>query len=313
MLVPAGRNQMMSEKSNTAILLLTCDRYVEVATLTLDLLRQLWKDPPQIFVCGVSGGLPGESVIPFNVDDRDWMGIAHQASEHLLEEGYGYCYLILDDHPPVARCNGEYLANQVPALARQLKAAAVSMVGWDQVRTYRGTRLGAEKHYWLRNDPSYRWLFNLHPACWDIQAFKEILERAMASGRDDRSARTFEACTNSAVTLLPERLLMGSYRVCGDRFASTGKWYGDPVMRKGILLALHGARFAGKLLGGDSLLKKIDGRSKLFTDYLNGPYPMFWSGLMQKGEVHANAVRFLRLSGLGRYADIAGRLAKITG
>lgn len=292
----------------TAVLLLTCDSYLKVATLTLSLLRHNWKNHPPIYVCGVSSGMAGEQVIPFTVDHRDWLGIAYEAMTVLEQEGFDYCYLILDDHPPVGRCNGAYLQRELPELARSLNACVVSLVGWDQIRNYKGHRLDASCHYWLKNDPDYRWLFNLHPGCWRISALRDILGSLMASAGSDRSARAFEALGGASNSLIPSTYRDSSYRVCGDRYAVAKQWFARPRPRSLLLNGLHAVRFGAKTFGGSKLLGRVDQRAKLYTDYLNGPYPMFWSGLMQKGRVHQNAVRFLRLAGLSEYADQAALL-----
>ncbi len=72
--------------------------------------------------------------------------------------------------------------------------------------------------------------------------------------------------------------------------------------------ALHVVRLLAKTLGGENLLSKSDSQAKLYTNYLNGPYPMFWSGFMQKGKVHENAVRFLRMANLQEFAKSASKL-----
>lgn len=292
----------------TAILLLSCDKYFEVANLSLKLLQRHWVSHPPIFFCGTNRELSDGTSIPFTVDEKDWIGIAHQAVDHLLSEGYDYCYLILDDHPPMAKCNEKYLNNDLPNLARELKVTVISMVGWDQIRIYKGFKLGKNVDYLLNNDPYYRWIFNLHPALWNLLNLKELLEISLLNNKSERSARMFEACAGSVVTPIPERLRTGSYRVCGDRYADTGKWFSNSKIRRLILFCIHGIRFFAKVLGSDTLLNQVDVKTKLYTDFLNGPYPMFWSGLMQNGKIHMNAVRFLRLSGLETFADKAERL-----
>lgn len=298
----------MKVKPKVAILLLSCDKYREVAGLSIRLLTRLWKDPPEIFVGGLSDDILGYTLIPFSVNPKDWIGIACQAVSHLLEREYDYCYLVLDDHPPVATCNGEYLGYGLPLLAGDLGATVVSMVGWDQVRNYQGVNLPADKHCWLRNDSSYRWLFNLHPACWDLSALHHILQIVMDTRPADHSARTFEGVACSPDTKIPDHYRHSSYRVSGDRFAVVDQWFGKPIVRKGLLQLLHSVRFSARIVGGAGLQERIDQTARLYTDYLNGPYPMFWSGLMQRGAVHDNAIRFLRLSGQSEFAEMARSL-----
>lgn len=272
------------------------------------MLDKFWEKHPDMYLCGLVKGIEGCSLIPFDVDPKDWIGIAHKAVNYLIERGYNYCYLIIDDHPPFATCNGDYLSEELPRLAHSLKAICVSLVGWDQIRAYQGFKLGSGKHFWLNNDPAYRWSFNLHPACWNTTALKEILEIVMTLEGSDRSARNFEASMHSPVTPIPEHYRRNVYRVCGDRFAISDKWFGNRMFRKGILKILHGVRLSAKGLGGASVLNRVDAQLRVYTDYLNGPYPMFWSGLMQKGATHENAIRFLKLTGQHEFARIASTL-----
>ena len=291
-----------------AVLVLTCDKYRRVAEVTVELIEKLWPDHPHIYICGLSDPLAEEPIIPFTSDSRDWMGIALEAATYLSAEGYHYAYLILDDHPPVSKCNSEYLNVELPLLARQLEAAVVSLVGWDQVRQSKGSKMGSDCYHWLKNDPDYRWVFNLHPGCWDLQAVSAILRRMISSENPDRSARAFESLGTFAEDEVIKRYARASYRVCGDRYAIADKWFNSARMRQFVLQFIHITRFLSGIFGGQRVLQRVDQKLKIYTDFLNGPYPMFWSGLMQKGTIHQNAVKFLRLSGLEEYADRVDKL-----
>ncbi len=259
-------------------------------------------------MAGLSETVPGHALIPFSSDPKDWMGIAREATGYLLDRGYDYCYLVLDDHPPMATCNGGYLERGLPLQARELGATVVSMVGWDQIRTYEGVRLPPDKDSWLKNDSTYRWLFNLHPACWNLTNLHHILQIVIGTDPVDHSARTFEGVVCAPSTPIPDQYRNSSYRLCGNRFAAGDRWFERPFMRTVILNLLHGIRLSARFAGGTGLLDRVDRRARVYTDYLNGPYPMFWSGLMQRGTVHKNAVRFLRLSGQGEIADLLSGL-----
>ena len=45
------------------------------------------------------------------------------------------------------------------------------------------------------------------------------------------------------------------------------------------------------------MLERLDRHLLSYFRYLNGPYPMFWSGLIQAGTFQNSAARFLAWSG----------------
>ena len=48
---------------------------------------------------------------------------------------------------------------------------------------------------------------------------------------------------------------------------------------------------------GKTVLEMLDRRLMPYLGYINGPYPMFWSGLLRQGRFHEDALRFLDSTG----------------
>jgi hypothetical protein len=59
---------------------------------------------------------------------------------------------------------------------------------------------------------------------------------------------------------------------------------------------------------GKTALEKLDQRLMPYLGYINGPYPIFWSGLLRQGRLHEDALRFLERTGRHAMAEEILRL-----
>lgn len=301
-------------KPAVTILLSTCDAYEPVARLTLRLLDAWWPGHPPVVVCGLKrSALASAASLPFEGDPRDWIGITLQAVSHLERQGMEWLYLILDDHPPVGPCQVAYLNERLPELAARMGALHVNLQGWDQHQPQAGELLDAAHLGWQRNAHDFRWKFSLHPGFWHVPSLVRLLTRLRADQPAARSARAFEGSMDQAARAVNPEWCARTYRVRGDGFAAGRRSYERACARKCILNGIHLLRFGARLMGG-GWLARLDQRLLSYLRYINGPYPMFWSGLIQAGMVNQEAVRFLRWSGQAALADevcslsIPGRL-----
>lgn len=279
-----------------AVLIPTFDGYFRLAALTKKWIDERWNHHPPIYFCGI-GPVSGFTCLPLKRDPRDWVGIAADAIFELARQHFDFVYLLLDDHPPVAPCNADYLNVRLPQLATQLQAFYVSLIAWDQFRSVCGKKLGADHDFWMQNDPNDRWNLSLHPALWQISALLQILQSVDQKAVGPVSARHFEAQARTFVATLQEAFRGDSYRVCGDRYAAGEHWFQKTAMREVLSLCIHAIRFSLIKTNHSQMLQKLDRRLQGYTHYINGPYPMFWSGLMMKGAVHGDALAFLKLTG----------------
>jgi hypothetical protein len=283
-------------ESSSAILIPTCDRYLPMAQLTSRVVDRFWRNHPPIQFCGVAARA-GLDAIPTAADPRDWVGIAHEATGRLLARGVVDGYLVLDDHPPVAPCNEAFLNADLPALARARNAVCIGLSGWDQFHACPGEDLGPAGLHLRRLPAAFKWKFGLHPAWWNFQSLHDLLGKLHESSPRPLSAREFEAQTGSAQAPLRPEWLAAAYRVAGDRYSVGSGWMQARGRRALAIRALHARRWLTRGLAGQQALARFDTRMRYFTDFLNGPYPMFWSGLMQRGAPHAAAREFLVRTG----------------
>lgn len=280
-----------------AILLSTCDAYEPVSRFTLDRLDTCWPDHPEVFICGLTQpALRPDACLPFTGNPRDWIGLTLQAVTALEARGIDWLYLILDDHAPFGPCHAQYLNHALPATAARLGAIQVNLMGWDQHQPQAGTVLGATDLHWQRNAPDFRWKFSLHPGFWHVPTLARIMQQLRASQPEAISARAFEGSMDRAARELDPDLCTRTYQVRGDGYAIGGHWFERPLTRWLALQAIHVARWSARL-AGHRKLERLDRHLLSYFRYLNGPYPMFWSGLIQAGTFQIAAEDFLTWSG----------------
>lgn len=279
---------------STAILIPTCDRYRDICNTGIAWLQAYWKNHPPIYVCGVCE-FPGQNTLTFTVHSRNWIGIAYEAVTQLENEGVDYLYLILDDHPPVAKCNETFLNEDLPKKAYDLCATWISLAGWDQFRPAKGVVLDSEDLEMMHNAEDYAWNMNLHPGLWNLSVMKRLLAELIKQYPDGGSARDFESIVKTIQYPKLESDRKALFRISGDYSACGDRWFKRKLNRRIIRYLIHMIRFSAKT-ASPSLLDKTDAYLKPYTEYLNGAYPMIWSGLMQNGEANETAHRFMKLS-----------------
>lgn len=277
-----------------ALLIPTCDAYLRVARVTISALDIFWPGHPDVRIYGTSSNCHA-GYIKTESNGRDWIGLAIEATATLLGEGYTHAYLILDDHPPFLRCNAEYLNSRLPVQAEALGAVYVGLNGWDQYSEKMGDVLGADLMHWMRNDAGFKWKYSLHPAFWDLKGLYSILVGIRSNCPHLSTARDFEAGARSAGIWLGERFNKGSFRVKGDGYELHAKWFQMKCSRALLRGMLNVSRVSARLLGSD-LVDGIDSKMRIWTNFYNGPYPHYWSGLMHGGGVFRDAARFIRWS-----------------
>ena len=282
------------ENLRTALLMCTCESYTAVAEASCRLIDRFWPGHPDLFIVG-GNKIPNRKTIPFACDERDWIGMAHEASLWLRQEGFTHCYLILDDHPPIGKCATAYLNNILPQLVDSLGASHVALAGWDQFQPKDGKLIDVGSERWLKNSPVFKWKFDLHPGIWNISDFCAVLEAVKGVEPRPYSAREFEGAAGSDSLELPRRLVDSTFKIGGDGVAAGSGWCERRWKRRIVANGLHISRLAARL-GGVSLVQKFDERTEYLTQYINGPYPMYWSGVIKKGVLNQNLIRFAQVT-----------------
>jgi len=230
-------------------------------------------------------------------DPRDWIGIVESAAGQLLGKGYRQCYLILDDHPPLQSCNVLHLNVTLPALMDTLGAAYIGLYGWDQNALSNGEVMNAGYYRLQHQSDSFLWRYSLHPALWNLKALQAIT-RLLPITDSDLASRSVWAFERRSGVLSSDSLAewsRKSYRVfglgmLGERFQLTRR-FSRRMMYQIINLL-------------DTIIKKVSGpaaQEKFIefvaaeTLFFDGPYPLYWSGVMQKGRLNANFEKYLTL------------------
>jgi hypothetical protein len=281
---------------STAILLSTCDRYRPIARYTLDLFDRYWPDHPPVVVCGCSR-FEGADAVPLRGDPRDWVEISRLAAEDLLERGFTGAYLILEDHPPLGRCNAPFLNETLPAWSVRHGATRVSLVGWDQFNSSAGDAPDSAQPYFSRDASDYKWRFDLHPAYWNLRKLRELLTVLQTQTPPPRTARDFESRASASAHAGVIEMSNHAYRINGDRWAVGGGWYQNRTSRALLKKAIDLARFLTIRLRDPEALRRLDARLSPYLHYYHGPYPIFWSGLFQSGAPSNELAAFLRQTG----------------
>lgn len=282
------------ETAPTMILVPSCDRYEQVATLTTRLISRFWDRHPPLALCGLSRS--GHARLALRSDPADWMSVLRDAVEDLQGAGVRCCYLVLDDHPPLARCHARHLNRTLPALMPELSAACIGLNGWGPGREGRrpaGERLDGSRYRLEHLPAEYRWSFALHPALWSLDSLHALLEALIASlPPEHRSPWRFEREAVRAAGALPASVAREAYRVSGrDMTASRAR-------RAIHLAALQGARAMRRATRGTGALHRaLHYRVDLLGQYYDGPYPLFWSGAVQAGKPNHALLEFLSMIG----------------
>lgn len=283
------------------------------AEFTLDLLDRFWPSHPPVFFCGLTseeaGRLPH---IPIRDPGgkRVWAQFALDAATDLAGRGYDLVYFMLEDHPPLGRCNARHLEVTLPGLVDSLPASYIGLLGWDNRRfaARGGAVLPAESYRLMHLTEPRAPRFHLHPSLFRMSALLACLEAVSRSERPDPWG--FEKLCDKPDAPLPEIDKAGCYQVCGEELAAI------PPAR-----AMRWTRAAERFLFHRAMsivphLRKI-GLDMFFWDALGfdnffyeGPLPMFYSGIMSRKRVNPYLLKFFKRHPDPAFAPLLERAAK---
>jgi len=280
-----------------AILISTFDRYEKLARWTAAQIERQWKKHPPLFYSGLKGD--DSRYLNYDGDEKDWMSVTLHAVEQLQQRGFTHAYLILDDHPPVGPCHEEALNDILPTLSLKLDAAYIGLLGYGQHRGIEGKILKRKHALLEQSSVNYFWKFSLHPGLWNLEALQLLLsERMKVYVSESRTAWRFEQHRDDPNNAPVLSLMQRSYRVNGTLFLKK-KWkmkkeiFCESVERFVADILLFKAKTTGGALARHLMQRKLFWR---YGHYL-GPYPLFWSGVMQQGKPSENWEQWLQRSG----------------
>lgn len=284
----------MNAMADLCILIPTFERYRPIAEFTRAKIGEFWPAHPPVFFCGLAPRETGDACLGLRDDPADWMALVRSACGDLQARGFRRCYLILDDHPPLEPCHAGHLNETLPALLDRLGAAFINLHGWGQHKPRQGRLLGARDFHLEQPAPEYLWKFALHPGLWKLAALTELLDLLLAAPeRSERTCWKFER--RAGALQLPAQLREASYRICGTRMsARRGAWL-FAAAHAVELFAFDVVRFFIRIGAGAAARARFDEDRLGAYHFYDGPYPLFWSGLMKKGRLNPDLVFFLRL------------------
>ncbi len=280
------------------VILATSEEYRWLADFTISMIDCYWAAHPLIYCCGAEKEGEPNWIGAQNHNPADWIGILHNATKEVMAKGYDQCYLILEDHPPIAKCNAKHLNETLPRYMELLGAAYIGLNGWGQGRQKNGKLLGRRYHSIENVSPEFKWKFSLHPGLWKLEELIVITNILMNEyGPNERTAWIFERQGGKADKTLPNELSRKAYRVCGycmsanvaKKIGRVVEWYSASIVR----------RLATRILTQRAGIR-VEKAITVIRRYYEGPYPLFWSGLMTKGTVNRDMLWYLKLHGKRR-------------
>jgi len=277
----------------TGILIATFDRYEALARWTAARIRLMWPGHPPVFFSGLTSR--DEGCLGFKGDSKDWMHVNLQAVRQLIELGFKRAYLILDDHPPVGACRADYLNDRLPELSANLRAAYIGLLGYGQHRRREGKILGPAKDVLEHSLPTYRWKFSLHPGLWNLGDLQTLLECRMETyPPGQRSPWNFERHRDVPGDPRVDSIVGRCFRIRGSSsLALNAGARTTLIFESALRLVADMELFAAKLTGGKASRDSAELRRLWMFGHYLGPYPIFWSGCMRQGNLHADFEKWL--------------------
>jgi len=271
----------------------TAPRYLALAQWTCGQIARFWPGHPEIIICGAEGD---PRCLPLQDDPADWMRIVARACEELISRGLKQVYVILDDHPPIAECNGDVLERVLAEMAEQLDATTILTVGYGPLIRQKGGVLAWRAYHPERLPMDAVFKLSLHPALWNLERLHKILAHLIDHlPPQDHNPWAFERIgSDPDLGAVRKEWLASCWRVgametCTPDAAAIHDWKDRGQRRWRRLQGLIG-KMAGTAEPPDPLRHPRI-----------GPYPCFWSGVMKKGKINAD---YLAYAGIKKRTEL---------
>jgi hypothetical protein len=180
----------------------------------------------------------------------------------------------------------------------ELGASFIALHGWSKYRPQQGERLGARYCDLERSKREYLWKFSLHPGLWDMGALVDIIDVLLRNpDLKEHTCWKFERRSGAADFDLPARWQDKAFRIRGAAMSAqpAGRLREKPQNLE--LFAFDVLRFFIRILAGQGARDRFDARYLGLYHYYDGPYPIFWSGLIKKGRLNPDLLFYLRWRG----------------
>jgi len=282
------------------ILISTCERYRALAEFTRARIAEFWPGHPTVYFSGLA---VMEHGLPLQDDPANWMQVTRSACRELLSRGYEKIYLILEDHPPFAPCHEVHLNETLPAAMDFFGAICIALSGPGQHRSWHGQPAKFHEITFDHVAESAQWKFSLHPALWNLAELEQLLTWMLENFTPaDHNPWAFERKGGDPKSGLSMAWQTRSYRVVGSEMARPGYFFRRlPVVA--LQFAGDVAAFFIRILFGAEKRAKFDQAMRGIYCPYDGPYPLFWSGIMRKGVLSKDLQLWLKITGRLRQLD----------
>lgn len=282
--------------------------YRWIAPFTFEMLEKFWPGHPPVFFCGLTSE-EADDLPHIPVEDaslpRVWGDVALHAAKKLKAAGFEAVYFFLEDIMPLGRCHAENLGALLPSLLNSLPASYIGLMGWDNRRfaTRAGGVLPPERHRLLHLTTPRAPRFHLHPSLFRMEALVACLEALRT--QEKRNGWGFEKLCEKPDAPLPEEFKNSCYQICGAELSlekpSAARRAFDAAERWVFHRAMSVVPLAHKFGWGTRFAKAVG----FDNFYYNGPFPMFYSGVMAGGRVNPLFLRYLERSGDPAFRGLA--------
>lgn len=284
--------------------------YAWLVPIAIELLDRHWPGHPPIYLLGLTSDQAGDAP-HFPTSDpsrvRNWSWMVRDGVRQARENGYRLAYLIAEEHTPFAACHVGHLHRTLPAAMDSWGAAYISLMGWDNRRfALKNPILGSSHHRMMHLTAPRAPRFHLHPALWRLDVLERCCDIALEDNSKNGSAWHFEKTCDKANANLPDEWKAGCYQIAAHTLSLRA-----PARIE--VLRIHTERWIfNRLMALIPHLPRKEWaeaykRLLAFDDvFCHGPYPMIFSGILQKGRLNEYLVRRLRRDSEGR--DLLSRL-----
>lgn len=223
------------------------------------------------------------------------MGIHLDACRDLLDQGMEWAYIIMDDHAPLGPFHEKHLNQTLPNWGEDLSALYIGLNGHGQGRPQSQGSMDQTRLDLEQVNEEFHLKFSLHPGLWHVPSLAYLLEQWTRDiPLEKRTAWKFERMGYEHT--LPEVLpaTRGSYRINGKRMHTQDslsprarRRLRKARIRAGLQFRLHQV-FPGTF-------EDSTARNRHLFQFYDGPYPLFWSGLLKRGGLNNACMDFLNL------------------
>ncbi len=278
----------------TCILVSVYHPYRWIAPFTWGLIERHWPDHPPAFFCGLSSeeaaGLP-HVARRTPEPPASWASFVHDAATALAGRGFTKVYFLLEDHPPLGSCHGVHLNQTLPRLMADQEASYIGLMGWDNRRfTTRAPKNGPFRMMHLTPPRAPR--FHLHPSLFRMDVLLACLELVLS--QEKQTPWMFEKTCDKEDARLPEAVKRGCYQTCGEDMAVIPAGASRRAASAAERFVFHRAMNLFAPLHKLGLGMRFWDAMGFDDFFYNGPYPMFYSGVMSRARLNPFFLRHAR-------------------